>query len=128
MSKLVNYGLGEVCDRLSILSLKIAHGSEQQKEVSHFEAEQSVLRKELHVRNGAGGGWMGLLIDLSVVNARLWQQEDQLREYRKFVARSEQQLIDTVVCAFLIQALNDQRASLVKQINETVGDSAQEKL
>lgn len=127
MSKLVNYGLGEVCDRLSILSLKIAHGSERQKEVSHFEAEQSVLRKELHVRNGAGGGWMGLLIDLSVVNARLWQQEDLMRSYR--TTQAPYAPVDVVAtCAFLIQALNDTRAGLIRQINETVGDSAQEKI
>lgn len=126
MSRLVNYGLGEVADRLSILSLKIAHGIEQSKSVEHFVQEQGVLQVELRTRGGSTNGWIGLIIDLTVVNARLWQAEDQIRADHRVVGQGY--LVDDadriIRCAFLIADLNDRRAALVRQINQLTGDAA----
>lgn len=122
--RLINYGTGEILDRLTILSLKLLYGDQAGKDTSHFRNE----RNALVVKINAGKGFpveQGL--ELAAVNAALWQAEDEIREYRRNAANIDPLTVADV--AFRIQALNDRRAELIAQINASTGEAAgQEKL
>ena len=131
--RLVNYGCGEMADRLTILALKLLIGKEQGKPTDHFRNERNALITQLNARETCGP-WLEHLFELSAVNAALWHAEDDLRELRG----SWEGFKDAAALgaagiagelAFRIQALNDQRAALVGLINEKAGDgTTQEKL
>lgn len=132
MARLIDPGLGEICDRLTILSLKILHGGQRGKRVEHFTSEQTALLQQVRSRT-LNAVWFDKVLELAAVNAALWQAEDQLRAYRqdaKVGAVGVEALWeDAAICAFRIQELNDQRAGLIKAINQDVGDSnGEEKL
>ena len=124
--RLVNYGCGEMADRLTILALKLLIGKEQGKPTDHFRNERNALITQLNARETCGP-WLEHLFELSAVNAALWHAEDDLRELR-----AESSGVTTLragTLAFRIQELNDQRAALVGLINEKAGDgTTQEKL
>lgn len=116
--RLVNPGVGDVVDRLSILELKVLHGEIAQKDTAHWVRERDVLLVQLAGRT-LNGSWFQPAIALSVVNAALWREEDNLRAYRK---ENPVAMAPVVCCAFLIQQLNDQRAVLIGEINTKAGD------
>lgn len=121
--RLHGYGPGEIADRLSILELKTSYGRSAGMIVLHFEEEHRALEKQ----NDLTKVDPTLLIQLTVINARLWQAEDILREHR--VDEEDKigegttidRLIDISRLAFQIQDLNDQRATLIHAINELAG-------
>ena len=138
MGRLVNFGIGEIVDRLTILSLKLLYGEQAGKDTTHFRNERNVLLTKLH---GADqyASWYELGLELHTVNSALWQAEDEMRMLRAVYPgldgkRQEgvditEPLIRTVRCGFHIQSLNDTRAKLISEINAKVGDAgAQEKL
>jgi hypothetical protein len=124
MSRLINFGLGEVCDRLSLLALKILYGELQGSDVTRERHERAALLVKLAVRS-PNGRWLEIWNDLHAVHAALWLYEADLRSYRAAsdaavrAVRAE----EIVVCAFRIQDLYDRRASLITQINSLVGDT-----
>lgn len=119
MSRLVNPGLGDVLDRLSILSLKILHGEFARRDVTHWKTERAQLLPQVHARTG--GSWFSPALELAAVNSALWHAEDDLRKYRSEPDYMNNTSVITV--AFRIQELNDQRAQLIGQINELAGDA-----
>lgn len=133
--KLVNYGPGEISDRLTILSLKILVGTEQGKDISHFKSEQAVLLAQIRSRS-LNGSWFESVLELAAVNGQLWQAEDALRQERKhaavyatsdstgntFAEENARTAARVMPLAFRIQALNDRRAALVAAINTHTGD------
>ena len=126
MSRLVNYGIGEVSDRLTILTLKILAGTEQGKEVNHFEIERTALLQKIHART-LNAMWFDGMLELAGINAMLWHAEDDLRALRqrwemKVATYNVGDVEDVQRIAFRIQALNDRRAELVSQINKEAGD------
>lgn len=130
--RLVNYGAGELTDRLTILALKVLYGTEAGTPVAHFEQERAVLLTQIRSRT-LNGVWFEQVLGLGAVNAALWHAEDDLRDYRiKYGGRElSPDLNSTAVVqlAFRIQDLNDRRAELVRTINQSAGDeSAKEKL
>jgi hypothetical protein len=139
--RLVNVGPGELTDRLTILALKILHGSEAGKDVAHFETERTALLQQVRSRT-LNGVWFEQVLQLGAVNAALWTAEDELRDLRAaeikrlgksdlplFATLTEVELRPIAQVAFRIQALNDQRAALVQQINKDAGEATgQEKL
>lgn len=131
--RLVNYGPGEVTDRLTILALKILIGGEKGRPVDHFETERTALLAQIRSRT-LNGAWFESVLELAAVNGQLWHAEDQLRAYRAQEDAGELQpdghsLASVVACAFRIQKLNDRRAELVTLINTNAGEkSAAEKL
>lgn len=131
MSRLIDPGVGDVTDRLTILALKVLFGREGQKDVSHFEREQTALLAKVRARDHSGP-WFHLTLELAAVNAALWHSEDELREYRmrKMVDAKELSWTEEVArCGMRIQELNDRRAELIAQINKEAGDgAAKEKL
>lgn len=125
MTRLVNFGLGEVCDRVSILTLKILYGTLKQVDTTHFRNERNALVPQLTTR--AAGRLLEAYSDLAAVNAALWHAEEALRRYRAHGSDTTNQ-DDIILCAFRIQEWNDQRTALIQQINATAGDIAQEKV
>ena len=130
--RLINYGCGEMADRLTILALKLLVGKEQGKPTDHFRNERNALITQLNTRETCGP-WLEHLFELSAVNAALWHAEDDLRELGKHYGaiNHDRAFTDRPVAdiALRIQALNDQRAALVGLINEKAGDgTTQEKL
>jgi len=124
--RLINYGCGEMADRLTILALKLLVGKEQGKPTDHFRNERNALITQLNTRETCGP-WLEHLFELSAVNAALWHAEDDLRELRAESLGVTPLRAGTL--AFRIQELNDQRAALVGLINEKAGDgTTQEKL
>ncbi len=127
--RLIDPGVGEIVDRLSILALKILFGGEANKDVAHFQRERTALLAKIRGRD-ATGPWFHLTFELSAVNAALWHAEDDLRILRTGAANPSVDVVTTVaMLAFRIQALNDTRADLVAAINKEAGDgNAPEKL
>ena len=125
-----NLGPGELADRLSILALKIAHGLQADRDVTHFINERNVLLVQL--RAGSTDAGLEQLFELAAVNAMLWHAEDDLREYRADFTVNGATLpeaLAVVAIAFRIQSLNDRRAELVGTLNKLAGqDLGPEKL
>ena len=122
--RLVNYGPGEISDRLTILSLKVLFGTEMGKDVKHFTDERNALLTKLGART-LNGNWFEQVIALGAINAALWHAEDDMRLLRRREAHDhEDESFYTDVCrvAFRIQALNDARAECVERINKDSGD------
>jgi hypothetical protein len=127
MSRLMNPGIGDYLDRLTILELKVQYGNAAGKNVEHFERERGQVLGKI---NGSTRVQTEMLTALAVVNARLWQAEDQLREYRRNPqellsvtnAVTLPQLVEVRNLAFRIQDMNDHRAALIRQINAHSGD------
>lgn len=131
--RLVNYGLGEITDRLSILSLKKLFGEQAGRDTTHWRNEQNALL--VQARNRSLN--LELALELAAVNAALWHKEDELRAYRQQPIDQRAQWagfgkswVEAVAAvAILIQELNDKRAAIIQKINEAAGDaSAPEKL
>ena len=132
MSRLINYGVGDIADRLSILALKVLHYSAAGKDVSYLMKERNALltqwrTKELPLNGPFGEAWL----ELGAVNAALWATEDALRAYRlhneAYDLESEElrvhpETVKALRLAFRIQELNDRRAQLIDQINQATGE------
>jgi len=129
MSRLINPGLGDYTDRLTILALKILFGEAGGKDVAHFRTEQTILLTKIRSRETAGA-WLAATFELAAVNAILWHAEDEMRRLRLLPepqraqwagsgAMWQQQVAD---CGMRIQELNDRRAGLIDQINKEAGD------
>ena len=116
--RLVNFGPGEIADRLTILSLKILHGAAAGKDTKHFLDERNALLTQLRGRE-LSGPWLEYTLELGAVNSALWQAEDEIRALRALPVVSPTQAL---VIAFRIPTLNDRRAELVSLINQSTGD------
>lgn len=114
MPRLINPGMGDRCDRYTILLLKLRLKGHQES----WHRELQVLERECRTAPPL------LLAALAQVNTLLWQAEDELRQYRADDARQEYgwDWREVGLCAFRIQALNDDRARLVDEINKQAGD------
>jgi hypothetical protein len=128
MPRLINIGVGEIADRLTILSLKILYGRQQGKLIDHFETERNALLTQLRGRE-LNGAWFEQVLGLGAVNGALWQAEDELRDWRKrFELKAVSEVEEPAAChlvalvAFRIQTLNDERAGLIEAINKLTGD------
>ena len=121
MSRLVNYGVGEIVDRLTILELKILHGRQAGKAVDHFETERAALLTQLRGRS-LNGAWFEHVLTLGAVNGLLWRTEDTIRAARTTSGDLQREAFEIVTTAFRIQALNDQRAALIETINKLTGE------
>ena len=127
MSRLTNFGTGEITDRLTILSLKILYGQDAGKPVDHFVAEQNQLLPMIKGRT-LNGIWFEHALALAAVNGALWQAEDQLRLWRASAGNGHalEQVLGNAEpilrLAFRIQDLNDRRAALISAINAHTGE------
>lgn len=126
MSRLINFGLGEICDRISILALKILHGEGKSVDVQHFRQERAALMVKVVTREN--GRWIEYFTDLAAVNAAIWYAEDMIRGRREAITRCEDEgelaehHYQAGALGLQIATLNDKRAQLIQQINAFVGD------
>lgn len=116
--RLINFGVGEITDRLSILALKILH-AKPDTDITHFTNEKAALLAKLAGRN-LNGSWFEQSMELSAVNAAIWRGEDDLRSMRdvRVIMNKDQ----VVVTAFRLQEMNDRRHELITEINKRAGD------
>lgn len=129
MARLLDPGIGDICDRLTILALKILH-CPPGRSAEHFVRERNGLLTKVRAST-LNASWFEHVLTLGAVNARLWTLEDEIRAYRLDwaggVVSKEALQEDATKCAFRITELNDERARLVGLINELTGDPFQEK-
>ena len=137
MSRLMQPGLGELADRLSILALKILHTPPEAN--SHFHAEQALCQhafdytmKEL--------GWSPTTTPEAVLmqmrclrgaNVELWKMEDQMARYAtNVVVHPSRQTIERIAELGLnIWRHNRERNDRIREINRLAGmDHGPEKL
>ena len=123
MSRLVNYGAGEIADRLTILALKVAHGYEKNADTNHWETERNALLVQARTKNVS----IEDVIELAALNAMIWQAEDELRHWRTEskdnIGECDQELVDDIATiAFQLQRLNDKRAQCIERLNKEAGD------
>lgn len=117
--RLINFGVGEMSDRLTILAMKILAGAEKGQDVRHFETERQALLSKIAART-LNGSWFSHLLELGAVNAAIWKATDDLRDLdgsRGYANDSE-----AASLAFKMQRLNDQRSHLIEEINKLAGD------
>lgn len=119
--RLINSGVGELSDRLSVLTLKILHKGER----DHWKAERAQILGKLGARS-IGTTWLDGFAELAATNAAIWQYEDELREwrgqYKDAGPLDADQHADVVKIAFRLQELNDRRHELIAAINKHAGD------
>lgn len=126
--RLMNPGLGEMLDRLSILELKLAHGGGEQ-----FEEERLRILDALPLNKPEDElRRLTAYAKLAAVNAALWQSEDALRDLRPREMSTEEPqvgtppprdvVVKTYFLAHKIQLLNDRRAELVREIGKLAGE------
>lgn len=121
MGRLINPGLGEYVDRLTIVALKCASGAEG------FDEEHSALARRIEtyvLPASTDGHWPRQLTTLAAVNAQIWQAEDQLRAMRAIPTETG---TTVAALAFRIQALNDERAACINALNDLGGTPHVEK-
>ena len=124
MGRLINPGVGELSDRLSILALKILIGGQDGKDVAHFQAESAAILVQLRTKE-LNGKWFEGYTRLAAVNACLWHAEDDLRALRAPGANGTPASVPiprAITLAFQIQTLNDQRAEAITAINKETGE------
>lgn len=118
MGRLMNPGPGELVDRLSILARKIEERPGEGGK--HWAEEASAVAKGLGDLTGGWANFFRMAFALAATNARLWEMEDRLRCFR--VAGFYRQ--DVAELAFAVQAANDRRDGLIREINQLFGGSA----
>lgn len=121
----MNPGTGDLCDRLTILALKIAYGRAAGRSTIHFETERAGLLTKIRAQT-LNGSWFESVLALGAVNAQLWQRTEEMRRYVEAEALASASNI--AQCGMAIMRLNDQRAVLIATINELTGEPFQEKL
>lgn len=126
--RLINFGPGEMADRLSILALKILHAKQLVRPVEHFEREQHALLAQFP-RAPLAKQWFEQFIELSAVNAIIWQDTDAVRTLRSIVDRKQEEFWQLAGLAIRLQEMNDRRAELITLINVNLGaETSQEKI
>jgi hypothetical protein len=121
--RLINFGPGEIADRLTILNLKQLYGKQAGKDVKHFIDEEHALLAQIRSRELVGP-WLEHTLELAAVNAAIWQGEEALRSYRKIdqAMSTVAHVLPIVDIAFRLQELNDRRHELITLINVNTGD------
>ena len=102
---------GELLDKLSILSLKLRHITDEDK-LKNIKAETSILTPlcQEFLQNSSVYTLYQELVD---VNTKLWDIEDKLREHETKMEFNKK----FIEMARLVYITNDRRADIKKQIN-----------
>lgn len=116
---------GELLDKISILTLK----SERIQDADQLEyvSDERRLLTAVWQATGVSDSEHALAIqqlsdDLQIINAQLWDIEDQLRAYESKKNFSD----DFVQLARAVYLTNDKRAAVKKSINELLGSRLRE--
>ena len=116
MGRLINPGLGEKLDRCTILEMKIHHAVREKTGLGgQFEEELIAIKRTLPVFTTAVGD---LHVQLIGVNKNLWDAEDTMRAFRiREPNLTTHDLFDIAKLGMLCQSLNDQRSTIIAELN-----------
>ena len=120
---LVPVAAGELIDKITILRLKTER-LQQPEALTNVRRELQALEAVLKEADPALGidAVLSLTERLQAINTQLWEVEDALR-----LLEAEQRFDQEFIrLARSVYQLNDQRASLKRQINESCGSSLME--
>lgn len=121
MSRLVNYGTGDVLDRLTILALKVLHYGAAGKDTQHLLDERNALLPKVMTVNLTKAA-LEALLELGAVNGALWGATDKLRELAPYHPETPSVERELAALGVQILRLNDRRAHLVDTINRETGE------
>lgn len=115
MSRLLNPGLGDFADRLSILNLKITDGESNGKPITHLRLERvEVLRKITSFNTTSDARWE----TLHIINQQIWELISAIEFWGQYWPKiSEADAYAVAGAAIELQGLNRQRAELVRMIS-----------
>jgi len=109
---------GELIDKITILEIKL----ERIKDSSKLEN----VKREYEILTATGNGVLetssqlvGLSAELKTVNERLWEIEDDIRQYERDKDFSEK----FIELARSVYVVNDERSRLKREINDLLGSS-----
>lgn len=118
MTILVEVGVGEFLDKFSILDIK-SEKIKDPKKLNNVLKERNLLWDSFKSILSKDAKLVTLYNELLVVNKRLWEVEDILREHE----REKKFDGEFVEFARLVYKYNDLRADLKKSINLLVGST-----
>ena len=118
MSKqlLIEISAGELIDKLTILEIKMSRIAEQEK-IMNVKTEYESLKNIWSTQIQSSDQIEFLTSKLKLINEKLWQIEDDIRQCER-ESNFGQKFIKL---ARNVYKCNDQRASLKKQINKSLG-------
>ena len=118
MSKrlLIEISAGELIDKLTILEIKMSRIAEQEK-IINVQTEYESLKSIWSTQIQSSDQIEFLTSKLKLINEKLWQIEDDIRQCER-ESNFGQKFIKL---ARNVYKCNDQRASLKKQINKSLG-------
>ena len=141
MTSLLEPTIGEVLDRLSILTLKIEAGMRKSVSTELWERERTDLDAYLTKKmqswqqtatSGSTEDFGKLVADLTIANTKLWIAEDELRLKRPKNGghpSDEDELVKEVAeVAFRIANLNDARSDAIQRLNLIFGTETEGKI
>jgi hypothetical protein len=124
VGRLINYGTGDVLDRLTVLALKELHYGAAGKDTAHLRDERNALLPKLYTKELPKPALEALLA-LGAVNSSLWALTDQLRVIQALNQKAplhSSHIEDAARLGMRIMELNDTRAELVETINKLTGE------
>lgn len=132
MPNILNPSFGELCDRMTILNLKLGHASGAPVDVVRVWAEElQAVTYAMEERNVYVNGFLPAkeqeaFDTLVAVNRALWDAEDRVRDLPDLNTFNEAQpkvLFELACLAKQIAAANDKRAACIRALNQFGGDN-----
>ena len=118
---LVEVSVGELLDKISILEIKKDKIKDPEK-LEYIKDELSILRKEFKNNIKSDSKIDNLYQSLKIINARLWNIEDDKRKCEKEKDFTE----NFIKLSRDVHILNDDRAKIKLKINEHTGSKIKE--
>ena len=118
---LVEVSVGELLDKISILEIKQDKIKDPEK-LKFIKEEHSILNDQLNKNVKSDGKLNNLFSSLKVINAKLWNIEDEKRQCEKDQNFKEK----FIKLSRDIHFLNDDRAKIKLEINSYTGSKIRE--
>lgn len=113
MKIVIEIAPGELVDRLSILEIKMERIKDEAK-LKNIRQEYELTMQERQKLAFAGAELERLAAELKVVNGKIWQIEDDIRDHER-----DRNFGDSfVTLARSVYQTNDKRAEIKRRINE----------
>ena len=117
----IEASVGEVVDKVSILNIKVEKLTNPDA-LENVSLELGFLKRALKDSGMEEALSHSLFQQLAAVNAKLWQVEDELREFESTKTFDA----EFIELARSVYQLNDRRATIKREINLTFGSKLME--
>ena len=117
----IQASVGEVVDKVSILNIKVENLTNPDA-LENVSLELGFLKRALKDSGMEEALSHSLFQQLAAVNAKLWQVEDELREFESTKTFDA----EFIELARSVYQLNDRRATIKREINLTFGSKLME--